>query len=238
MFASILNAVRASTKLSISGTTRTYTPMRGLISVRNVELLSRLIATYGIMLRSIRTLSTLPFNSRSFQCQICDKCFRRNTSLNLHMSAVHPTKKLFRCEVCSERFSTNTLLKSHASKHRDTCNNAKTKTVNLSGKTVKQSSKIAGNIKDKERVDLKVQDDVDHQFFIMKNSISSMSEYNCQISKGVTDEIFSFISNSYIKLTDLYTDTLLFLQKFNRVSNYVYSITSYQGNNLNGIGNS
>ncbi|CAG2063300.1 unnamed protein product, partial [Timema podura] len=53
---------------------------------------------------------------KQFKCNICEKTFTQNSSLNIHMK-LHRGQKDYTCQICSRSFAQNSSLKSHIRLH-------------------------------------------------------------------------------------------------------------------------
>nr|CAD7202114.1 unnamed protein product [Timema douglasi] len=53
---------------------------------------------------------------KQFKCDICEKTFTQNSSLNIHMK-LHRGQKDYTCQICSRSFAQNSSLKSHIRLH-------------------------------------------------------------------------------------------------------------------------
>ena len=57
-------------------------------------------------------------NRQRYVCEDCDKNFRDNYDLKLHIAAVHLKTKNFICKVCNQEFSRKANLKRHELLHK------------------------------------------------------------------------------------------------------------------------
>ena len=61
----------------------------------------------------------LIFTSRPFACELCNKTFGHEISLNQHR-AIHSAEKLFECKECGKCFKRSSTLSTHLLIHSDT----------------------------------------------------------------------------------------------------------------------
>ena len=70
-------------------------------------------------MNSIENLqSNVQTNEKSFQCEICKKCFSRSAYLKVH-ERIHPGEKPYQCKLCLKRFRYLTSFKSHDRIHTE-----------------------------------------------------------------------------------------------------------------------
>uniref|UniRef100_A0A5K3ESJ7 C2H2-type domain-containing protein n=1 Tax=Mesocestoides corti TaxID=53468 RepID=A0A5K3ESJ7_MESCO len=50
---------------------------------------------------------------KSYQCELCNKCFTKSCNLNSHVKAVHKGVRAFQCRECQKSFSRNSDLQKH-----------------------------------------------------------------------------------------------------------------------------
>nr|XP_006821056.1 PREDICTED: zinc finger protein 99-like [Saccoglossus kowalevskii] len=65
-----------------------------------------------------RTIHTEP-NARPNKCHLCDKTFKTNRAVTLHVRSVHEGERKYGCFRCEKRFFTNTKLKRHLETHKE-----------------------------------------------------------------------------------------------------------------------
>uniref|UniRef100_A0A336LW72 CSON006329 protein n=1 Tax=Culicoides sonorensis TaxID=179676 RepID=A0A336LW72_CULSO len=63
-------------------------------------------------------LTTVHSNNRSFKCDLCDKSYKRQDSLNQHR-LLHENKRSFECEICGSCFNRKFSLTNHMKIHNE-----------------------------------------------------------------------------------------------------------------------
>ena len=56
---------------------------------------------------------TVHQNIKVYQCQYCDKYFRKSGALLIHKRAIHEDIKLYKCQKCEKEFASKGNLNSH-----------------------------------------------------------------------------------------------------------------------------
>ena len=51
--------------------------------------------------------------NNSYQCEICQRCFKVKGNLKTHVASVHEGKKPFKCEICDKSFPLKGEMKKH-----------------------------------------------------------------------------------------------------------------------------
>ena len=67
---------------------------------------------------SKKNLSNKKIHEKSYQCEVCLKCFETNYALTTHMRT-HTGEKPYVCSICDKRFARKDILQIHQATHSD-----------------------------------------------------------------------------------------------------------------------
>lgn len=72
--------------------------------------------TTGVQVRPLNTADPLELETKPFQCKVCNKRYRKNANLRIHMRT-HTGEKPFECKYCDKKFYHSSHLREHIRRH-------------------------------------------------------------------------------------------------------------------------
>lgn len=72
--------------------------------------------TTGVQVRPQNSTDPLETDAKPFQCKVCNKSYRKNANLRIHMRT-HTGEKPFECKYCDKKFYHSSHLREHIRRH-------------------------------------------------------------------------------------------------------------------------
>lgn len=72
--------------------------------------------TTGVQVRPSTVIDPLQVDAKPFQCKVCNKSYRKNANLRIHMRT-HTGEKPFECKYCDKKFYHSSHLREHIRRH-------------------------------------------------------------------------------------------------------------------------